>query len=50
MTKRVRVILDGVVAVARLREEAAPETVARFWAAVPIETTLSAAPREERRR
>ena len=40
MAKRVRVILDGVEAVARLHEEAAPETVARFWAALPIETTL----------
>jgi hypothetical protein len=40
MTKRVRVILDGVEAVARLHEAAAPETVARFWAASPIETTL----------
>jgi hypothetical protein len=40
MTKRVRLILDGVEAVARLHEEAAPETVARFWAALPIETML----------
>ena len=40
MTKRVRVIFDGVEAVARLHEEAAPETVARFWAALPIEATL----------
>src|ERR1700751_3180086 len=40
MAIRVRLILDGVEAVARLHEEAAPETVARFWAALPIETTL----------
>jgi hypothetical protein len=40
MPKRIRLTLDGVEAVARLHEEAAPETVARFWAALPIETTL----------
>jgi len=40
MAKRVRVTLDGVDTVARLHEEAAPETVARFWAALPIEATL----------
>ena len=40
MTKRVRVILDGVEAVARLHEDAAPQTVARFWAALPIEAVL----------
>ena len=40
MTKRIRVILDGVETVARLHEEAAPETAARFWAALPIETML----------
>jgi hypothetical protein len=40
MAKRIRVILDGVEAVARLHEEAAPQTVARFWAALPLETTL----------
>jgi len=33
------VILDEVVAVARLHQEAGLETVARFWAALPIETT-----------
>jgi hypothetical protein len=40
MAKRVRVTVDGVDAVARLHEEAAPETVARFWAALPIDTTV----------
>ena len=40
MTKQVRVILDGVEAVARLHEDAAPQTVARFWAALPIEAVL----------
>lgn len=40
MPKRVRIVLEGVEAVARLHEEAAPETVRRFWAALPIETTL----------
>ena len=40
MAKRVRLTVDGVEAVARLHEETAPETIARFWAALPIETTL----------
>lgn len=40
MPKRVRLTLDGVEAVARLHEEAAPETVRRFWAILPIEATL----------
>jgi hypothetical protein len=40
MTKRVRVILDGVEAVARLHEDAAPQTVTRFWAALPIQAVL----------
>ena len=40
MAKRVRVTLDGVETVARLHEDVAPETVARLWAALPIELTL----------
>jgi hypothetical protein len=40
MARRIRLNLDGVEAVARLHEEAAPETVARLWAVLPIETTL----------
>jgi hypothetical protein len=40
MPKRVRITLDGVEAVARLHEESAPETVRRFWAALPVEATL----------
>lgn len=37
MAKRIRVILDGEESVARLHEDAAPQTVARFWAALPLE-------------
>lgn len=33
-------ILDGVEAVARLHEDAAPQTVTRFWAALPIQAVL----------
>lgn len=40
MPKRIRLTLDGVDVVATLNEEAAPETVARFWAALPVEETL----------
>lgn len=40
MTKRIRLNVDGVEAVARLHEDAAPETVAKFWAALPVEETL----------
>ncbi len=40
MAKRVRISLDGVEAVARLHEEAAPQTVARLWAALPIADRL----------
>jgi hypothetical protein len=40
MPKRIRMTLDGVEVVARLHEEAAPATVARFWAVLPIETTM----------
>lgn len=40
MTKRVEITLEGVTAVARLLEENAPQTVARFWEALPIEDTL----------
>lgn len=40
MPKRIRMTLDGVEAVARLHEEAAPATVARLWAILPIDATL----------
>ena len=40
MAKRIRLALDGVEVVARLNEHAAPETVARLWAVLPIEETL----------
>jgi hypothetical protein len=40
MSKRIRITLDGVEAVARLNEDAAPETVARLWAALPISDRL----------
>lgn len=40
MPKRIRLTLDGVEAVARLNDDAAPDTVAKFWAALPVEETL----------
>jgi hypothetical protein len=40
MAKRVRITLDGVEAIARLHEEVAPQTVARFWAALPLDERL----------
>lgn len=40
MTKYVEITIDDVSAVARLHEEAAPQSVARFWDALPIEATL----------
>jgi Protein of unknown function (DUF3830) len=40
MAKRIRLDLDGVTAVAILHEAAAPTTVARLWAALPIAETL----------
>ena len=40
MAKRIRLTLESVAATARLHEDAAPETVARFWATLPIGDTL----------
>lgn len=40
MAKRIRLILDGVAASARLHEEEAPRTVARLWAVLPIADRL----------
>jgi hypothetical protein len=40
MTKRIEITIEGVTAVARMLEENAPQTVARFWDALPIEDTL----------
>jgi hypothetical protein len=40
MTKRIEITLEGVTVVARLLEDQAPQTVARFWEALPIEDTL----------
>jgi len=40
MAKRIRIYCDGVEAVAALHEDAAPVTVARLLAALPIEQTL----------
>jgi hypothetical protein len=40
MTVRIRITLDGVEAVARLHEDAAPHTVARLLAALPFEERL----------
>ena len=40
MAKRIRLTLDGVAAIARLHEDAAPQTTARFWAALPLEERL----------
>jgi hypothetical protein len=40
MARRLRITLDGVEAVARLHENAAPKTVVRLWAALPLEERL----------
>ena len=40
MAKYIEIQIDDVSAVARLNEEAAPQTAARFWEALPIEETL----------
>lgn len=40
MSKRIRVTVNGVQATADLDGEAAPETVARIWDALPIEGNL----------
>lgn len=38
--RRVRIELDGTVAIAVLHEDGAPRTAARLWDALPIEGTL----------
>lgn len=40
MAKRIELEADGVTVVARLLEEAAPETSRRFWETLPIEEKL----------
>lgn len=40
MAKRIRITVDGAEVVAQLHDEAAPATVARLWAVLPIETTM----------
>jgi hypothetical protein len=40
MAKQIELEADGVTAVARLLEDQAPQTVRRFWEALPIEQTL----------
>ena len=40
MAKLIEITIDGETTVARLHEEAAPNAVARFWEALPIDETL----------
>jgi len=40
MARRIELEADGVTAVARLLDEAAPNTTDRFWAALPFEERL----------
>lgn len=40
MATHLRLFLDGVEAMARLHEDAAPQTVARLWAVLPISDRL----------
>lgn len=40
MVKRIELEVEGVTAVARLLEEKAPNTISRFWNALPIEQKL----------
>jgi len=40
VAKFIEITIDGETTVARLHEDAAPNTVARFWEALPIDETL----------
>jgi hypothetical protein len=40
VAKLIEITIDGETTVARLHEEAAPNAVARFWEALPIDETL----------
>jgi hypothetical protein len=40
VAKLIEITIDGETTVARLHEEAAPNPVARFWEALPIDETL----------